>query len=276
MDSTSIIESLNSLLTKVFLSLETKIFKVLDEITYISTDILKKEPLKNIKMENDKESFIILISSLILFITISFLISKFFNIYNSEKQENTIIYFLKIIVCAIISSMSFYIISEILKINQLFTDVIKDIGKNITNEEISFESLRIVIKDIEKYMTEDFVSLDGLIKGVVSFGMITLLINLSIRYVTIIFLIFVVPIVFMFAANTSTELIFKSWTKLFATQLLTQELIYIILIIPLSFKAKQEDMFKIVLVGSIYLLYRINIFADKIFENIGNKIIKRE
>ena len=60
MEQSSIIENINSLLTKIFLSVETKIFSVLDDITYVSENILKNEPLKNMKLE-DKETICLVI-----------------------------------------------------------------------------------------------------------------------------------------------------------------------------------------------------------------------
>lgn len=275
MEQSSIIENINSLLTKIFLSVETKIFSVLDDITYVSENILKNEPLKNMKLE-DKETICLVISSFIIFLIIIFVVYKFLNMYDSSSNNNLYIYMFKLIICAILSSMSVYILSEILKLNSLFTDVIKNIGEDITGYNISFDSLKDIVKNMEDYMTEDFVSLDGVIKGLVSFGMITLTINLSIRYVTILFLIFISPVAFILAASANTFLIFKNWLILFITELLVQDLIYALLIIPLSFKSKEEYMFKIVLIGSIYLLYRVNNFSSKIFANVGNKVSRRD
>ncbi|MBR6614022.1 MAG: hypothetical protein IKK84_04575, partial [Clostridia bacterium] len=51
--------------------------------------------------------------------------------------------------------------------------------------------------------------------------------------------------------------------------LLMQNIVVVVLIIPLSFKNTDEIMYKIVLVGSIYLLYKINTFARELINISG-------
>ena len=124
-------------------------------------------------------------------------------------------------------------------------------------------------------MSSEAISLDGIIKGIVSIGASSILITLIVRYVTIIVLIILSPIAIMFAVNSCTYSLFSAWCKKLLVCILTQNIIAVILIIPLSFKNTDDVMYKVVLAGSMYLLYMINNFARELI-NIGGGINVRK
>ena len=191
------------------------------------------------------------------------------SMYNGYKQENIFKFVFKLAVFLILSSSSMYIVETVLDINNMFTEVILSIGKDVAKTEVSFEGLKECITDVEKHMSNDAVSVDGIIKGVVSLGASSILITLSIRYVTAIVLVLLSPIAIMFAASNNTYSLFLAWLKAFLINILTQNIIAVILIIPLSIKETGELMYKIVLVGSIYLLYKINTFTRELINISG-------
>ena len=125
-------------------------------------------------------------------------------------------------------------------------------------------------------MSEEALSIDGIIKGVISFGATTMLITFAIRYVTIMFLILVSPIAIMCASSSMTYGIFKNWTRSFLGNLLMQNIVVMILMIPLCVREVDNDLFKIILVGSIYLLYRINSFSKEFLGNTSEPIARRK
>ena len=120
-------------------------------------------------------------------------------------------------------------------------------------------------------MNNDIFSVDGVIKGIISFGAVSLLINFSIRYVTIIFLIAISPIVFIFSANNFMKGIFDVWIKMFITSLSIQIIVKFIIFIPISYKSKDTLLYKIILVGAIYLLYQVNNFTNQILQKINER-----
>ena len=93
----------------------------------------------------------------------------------------------------------------------MLTNIILNIGEDITKKEISFESLKECITNIEKSMSSDAISIDGVIKGVISIGASSILITLAIRYVTIIVLIILSPVAIMLAANDNTYSLFLAY-----------------------------------------------------------------
>jgi len=91
-----------------------------------------------------------------------------------------------------------------------------------------------------------------------------------------IFLSVVSPVAIMFAASSATYGIFKSWVKMLLSNLFMQNVVVIILMIPLAVRDVDSDLFKIILVGSIYLLYRINNFSKEFLGNISEQIVRRK
>ena len=77
------------------------------------------------------------------------------------------------------------------------------------------------------------------------------------------------PFAVMFSITTSTRGIFNSWFKIFIINLFQQWIVKLLLIIPLSFKNIDTDIFKIIVLGTIYLLYKINVFSKEFLGNIS-------
>ena len=127
---------------------------------------------------------------------------------------------------------------------------------------------------IEDLLNSDMLSLDGIIKGVISFGSISILINFAIRYVTVIFLIIISPFAFASLSSELTLGIFKTWIKTLIVSLMTQVIVKFIILIPMLYKNVNSMMYKIILVGSIYIIYKINNFTKEIFLKITSDMPK--
>lgn len=276
MEVTNIINAINTIAEKIFKSVEGEVFKGLDDLLIINEKILYKEPLKTLFITGDKEGLIILTLSFVIFFLVYYVISRMLAMYSGENVDNVFKYMLRIIVCVICSVCSLFLCEQILNMNGILTEIIANIGKDLTGQKICFESLRELVLNLDEYMSEEALSIDGIIKGVISFGATTILITFAIRYVTVIFLVLVSPIAIMFASSSVTYGIFKSWTKMFCGNLLMQNIVVIILMIPLSVREIDNDLFKIILVGSIYLLYRINNFSKEFLGNISEQIVRRK
>lgn len=271
----NILNNLNILLEKFFGTVESEVFVLLDKLYKITPKILEEEPLKRILTKDVEENIVLILISLIILFIIFYLITYMFSLYSGNKQESVFKFVFKVIIFLMLSSSSIYIIETILDLNNMLTDVILNVGEDITKKKISFVSLGECIGNIEKYMGKDAVSIDGVIKGVVSIGASSMLITLAIRYVTIIILVILSPVAIMFAASGNTYSLFLAWIKSFLISILTQNIIAIVLIIPLSFKNAEDVMYKIVLAGSMYLLYKINTFSRELINITGGNGVRK-
>jgi len=276
MEVENILSTINIIAEKIFKSVEGEVFKGLDEFLIVNESILNREPLKTLFVKSDGEGLIVLAISFVIFFLVYYIIVRTITMYNGESTENVFKYMLRVVLCVICSASSLFVCEQILSINGLLTDVIASIGKDLTGEKICFESLREIAVNLDEFMSEEAISVDGIIKGVISFGATSILITFAIRYVTLIFLVLISPIAIMFAASSATYGIFKSWIKMLCSTLVVQDVVLVILMIPLSVKTIDNNLFRIILVGSIYLLYKINNFSKEFLGSISEQIVRRK
>lgn len=272
MQAQDILNNLNIIAEKLFKSVETQVFKTLDDIVIIGTDILKTEPLKNIFFESKVNGLIIIANSLILFFFIYYVLSNLIIMYNGNKVSNMYSFVIRIIFVTILVNSSYYICEQVLNILELFTNSIDIFAKDLAGQSVSFVNLKETIISINDFMKSDVLSLDGIIKGMISFGAISVLINFSIRYVTVIFLVIISPFALVSLASDLSVEFFKTWIKLFFTNLLVQIVVKLFILIPLMYKHTNSVMYKIILVGTIYLIYKINNFSKEIFIKFSSQI----
>lgn len=271
MEANDIITNLNYLLEKVFKSIEGEIFKTLDKLTIIGPEILKEEPLKNIVFENKVNGLVIIANTLILFFVIYYVFKQLIGIYNGNKIESIYVFIIRIIIVCIIVNFSYYICEEILNIFGILGESIDTYASDLINRKVTFENLKDSIINIENIINTDLVSLDGIIKGIISFGSVSILISFSVRYVTVIFLIIISPLAFVCLSSNLTSGIFNMWVKMLIVNLTLQIGIKLLIFIPLAYKNQNDIIYKIILVGTISLIYKLNIFIKELLARISNE-----
>ena len=271
MEANDIITNLNYLLEKVFKSIEGEIFKTLDKLTIIGPEILKEEPLKNIVFENKVNGLVIIANTLILFFVIYYVFKQLIGIYNGNKIETIYVFIIRIIIVCIIVNFSYYICEEILNIFGILGETIDTYASDLINRKVTFENLKDSIINIENIINTDLVSLDGIIKGIISFGSVSILISFSVRYVTVIFLIIISPLAFVCLSSNLTSGIFNMWVKMLIVNLTLQIGIKLLIFIPLAYKNQNDIIYKIILVGTISLIYKFNIFIKELLARISNE-----
>lgn len=271
MEANDIITNLNYLLEKVFKSIEGEIFKTLDKLTIIGPEILKEEPLKNIVFENKVNGLVIIANTLILFFVIYYVFKQLIGIYNGNKIESIYVFIIRIIIVCIIVNFSYYICEEILNIFGILGESIDTYASDLINRKVTFENLKDSIINIENIINTDLVSLDGIIKGIISFGSVSILISFSVRYVTVIFLIIISPLAFVCLSSNLTSGIFNMWVKMLIVNLILQIGIKLLIFIPLAYKNQNDIIYKIILVGTISLIYKFNIFIKELLARISNE-----
>lgn len=272
MDAQDVINNLNIIAEKMFKSVETQVFKTLDEIVLIGTDILQNEPLKNIFYDNKVNGLIIIANSLITFFLIYYVLLNLICMYNGNKVPNIASYIIRLIFVSLLVNSSYFICEQILNIFEIFTNSIDIFASELVNQKITFENLKEVIVSINDFMNSDLLSLNGIIKGMISFGAVSVLINFAIRYVTVIFLIVISPFAFVSLASDISSEVFKTWIKLLSTNLFIQIIVKLLILIPIAYKDTNNTMYKIILVGTIYLIYKINNFTKEIFLKFSSDI----
>lgn len=277
MENMNLIGNINVVFEKLFGSIEKDIFKTLDDILIISEDIVKKEPLSNLISINGINYITVIANSLILFFAIYYTITNFICMYNGNKQQHVFKFILKLIIVGILANFAVYICTSIIEINNILTTTIDEIAGKVSKDRLSFECLKDRILDVNEYMKDsDALSLNGIIKGMLSFGSVSVLLTFAVRYVTVLFLILISPIAFICLSSKLTSGIFYSYIKIFIINLMMQNVIKLILLIPIACKNTTNLMYKIIMVGSIYTIYKANTFTKEIFNKITSDKFGRE
>jgi len=271
LDKTEIIEiiisTINSIFEKLFSSIDNNIYSSLDNFVFINGDIVNNSFIQKLLGSNGKSGIIYLADALLLGVIIYYSVRLSFSTFSGHTVEKPSIFILKMIVLGIFINFSYFFAEQTLNLNELISNSIKEIGKTVLNKEISFSN---IIKELNSVISIgsssfDIFSLDGIIKGFISTGLLNLLLTYSLRYVMVQVFILLTPLSILTLINSSTSWIFKSWLKALFSLLLLQSLVSIILIIMLSFDSSS----KILLIGSIYALIRSNSYLKELLGGIS-------
>lgn len=270
-----ITNSINIILNNLFSSIDNSLYSFLDNLIFIDEKIINNSFFNNILDNNFSNNLIFLSNSLLFGFVIYYSIKLIFShlFYIELEKPNHFIF--KLIVFSICIKYSYFICDQILNINYLISGSIREIGKYFFNFDISFNTLILKLNSIINIESDSFniFSVDGIIKGFISFGLFNLLFSYSLRYIMIKVFILISPFSFLTLINHSTSWFFKSWFRNFIGLLLLQSLVSIILLIIFSIEYNPSDLFsKFMYIGGIYALTRANIFIKEIIGSISTDI----
>lgn len=262
-----IIETINSIFSNLFSSIDNNIYSNLDTFTFIDKNIINNSFFEEILGSNGKNGVLYLTDALFLAIIIYYSIRLAYSSFSGNTIEKPSQFIFKMIILGIIINSSYFICEQILNINYLLSESIKEIGKSIVNKDISFSSLILNLNSTISIGQNSFdlFSFDGMIKSFISVGLLNLLFTYSLRYIMVQVFVITTPIVLVSLINSSTYWIFKSWAKGFFSLLILQSFVSIIITIMLSF----DDSNKLLLIGAIYALIKSNSYIREIFGGIN-------
>ena len=182
-----IINTINTILGNLFSSIDNNLYNLLDDITFISSDILNDKNFENIFGTSASNGILLISNSLllgfILYFSFKFLLSHF--TYSQIESPHN--FLLKLVICGICMNFSYFLISQFLDIFSNISLAIRNLGENLFNKNICFSEL---ILDINNTISVDvssidIFSLDGLIKGTITFSLLNLVFSYSFRYILI-------------------------------------------------------------------------------------------
>lgn len=269
-----ITQTINALFNSLFSSIDNNAYATLDDITFISADILKDDFLEKILGTNTTTGIIIIANALVVGFVIYYGIRYMCSSYVSSKVERPYQFIFKLIIVVAFVNCSFFICEEVLSINSFISNAIRGIGESVFHTSINFENLIIKINCIvSNDGTINVFSFDGMIKGFTSFGLFNLLFSFSLRYVMVKVFVLITPFMIITTLNESTAWIFKSWLKSVFSLLIVQSMVSIILLIIFANDFSVSNTYtKLMYIGSIYALMRANSYVRQIFGGISTDV----
>ena len=172
-------------------------------------------------------------------------------------------------------NFSFFILQYILDLNSNISLSIRNIGENLLKKNICFSELINIINSsmsIENSSINIF-SLDGLIKGTLTFSLLNLIFSYSLRYILIKVFALLTPFAFISLTTNSTSWFFKAWFRNLFSLLFIQIVVSLILLILFSMDYSSSNLFvKFIYVGGIYALIRANSFVKEFIGGISTNV----
>lgn len=269
----TIIQTINTLFGNLFSSIDNNIYSVLDDITFIDTDILKTTNFENLFGSSIDSGFLLIANALIIgfviYYSIKLILSNFF-VCQAQPPEQFI---LKIIILTIFMNSSFFICEQIVNIVSLISSAIRGLGEELFSVNICFSSL-IEKLDSVIYLENsnlNIFSIDGIIKSFISFGFFNLIFSYSVRYIMIKVFILISP--FAILSYSTSPNFLKVWIKCFLSLLLVQILVAIVLLILFAIDFNSSNLFsKFIFVGAIFSLIKANSYVREFMGGISTDI----
>lgn len=267
-----VINTINSIFSDLFKSIDTNLFKVLDDLTFINSNILNDKYFGKI-FGTTSTNGILLIANALLFGYILYYSAKYLSSnFTFSKIENPTQFIFKLIIYGIAMNSSYFIIGQILDINSGITSAIRSIGEDLFKQNICFSKLIEAINSNLQITDNNFniFSVDGLIKGTTTLSLVNLVTVYALRYVTIKILVLISPFAILSLSLENTSVFFKLWFRNLLSMLFIQIVVSLVLLILFSVDYKSNDlMVKFIYIGGIYSLIKANSFVKEFMIGTG-------
>jgi len=262
--TSTILDTINTILGNLFSSIDNNIYTILDDITFVSSDIIYDSFFEKI-LGTSASNGILLIANSLLFGLVLYYSIKYLIAHLTYKQtEKPIQFMFKAIIFGVCINFSYFIIELLLDLFSNITLAIRGIGEILYGKNICFAELILEINNTISVDTSslDVFSLDGLIKASLTMSLLNLVFTYSFRYIMIKIFILLTPFAILSLILDSTSWFFKSWLRNIFSLLFIQIIVSIVLLILFSMDYSSNNlMTKFIYVGAIYALIKSNSFV---------------
>jgi len=270
--TTTIIQTINSIFYTLFSSIDNSIYQVLDELTFINSNILHDSLFQKLFGTSTSSGLLLIANSLLFGFALYYAIRLIYSYYMNLQVERPYQFIFKLLIFGIIMNTSYFICEQFLELNSYISDAIRTVGYNILGHEISFSELINQLNTIISVGETDFTifSFDGLIKSFISIGLFNLIFSYALRFILVKVFITLSPFAILSLINQSTSWLFKTWFRTLLSLLLQQSFVSIILLIIFSFPYQADNTFsKLIYIGGIYALIHINSYLRTLIGGIS-------
>lgn len=271
----SIIQTITSIFQTLFSSIDNNIYKILDDLVFIDSDILNNSIFEKIFGTNTSNGLLIIANSLLIGFALYYGVRLLYSYYMNLQVERPYQFIFKLLIFGIIMNCSFSICQQFLELNSFISQAIQSLGKHLFGYNISFSELILQLnKSISLGETElNIFSFEGLIKGFISFGLFNLIFSYSLRFILVKLFVLLTPFAILSLINQSTSWFFKTWLRTILSLLLQQSLVAIILLLLFSINLSSTDIFsQLLCVGGMYALIRTNSYMRSLIGGISTDV----
>lgn len=271
----TILNTINYIFETLLSSIDNKLYGILDDLTFINSDILHDDYFSKIFGTSTTNGFLLIANSLLLGILLYYAIRYFLAHITYVEAEKPFAFIFKLIIYGICMNFSYFILEQLLNINSYITLAIRDLGNQLFGKSICFSELISIINSTVSVDNSslNIFSLDGLLKTTMSMSLLGLVFSYSLRYVMVKIFILISPFAILSKSSSSLSWFFKSWAKNLFSLLFIQIIVSIVLLILFSIKYDSSNLFtKFVYIGGIYALLQVNSFVREFIGGVSTNV----
>lgn len=271
----TIINTINTILQNLFSSIDNNLYNILDDITFISEDILTDKYFEKIFGPSISDGILLISNSLLLGFLLYYSIKYLMAHLTFLQTESPYQFIFKLVICGTCMNFSYFIIGQFLSLFSTITLSIRSLGETLFDTEICFSTL---INEINSTISIDsstlnIFSLDGIIKSTLSISLLSLIFSYSFRFIMVKVFVLITPFAILSLSLSSTSWFFKSWIKNLFSLLFIQIIVSLVLLIIFSMDYSSGNLLvKFLYIGAIYALIKANSFVREFIGGISTTI----
>lgn len=261
--TTNIIEAINTILGNLFSSIDNNVYDILDDITFINSDIITDSYFEKILGTSTSNGILLITNSLLSGFLLYYSIKYLFSHFTYQQVERPQQFLLKIVVWGICINFSYFFIEQFINIVSNISLSIRGIGEDLFHKNICFSELILELNNtLSVNSSLDVFSLDGIIKASLTMSLLNLVFTYSFRYIMIKIFILITPFALLSLTLENTSWFFKAWSRNLFSLLFIQIIVSIVLLILFSMDYSSNNlMTKFIYIGAIYALIKSNSFV---------------
>ncbi len=271
----TIINTINTIFENLFSSIDNNLYSVLDDITFISTDILNDNNFEKIFGTSTTNGILLISNSLLIGIILYYGIKLLLANFTYTQVEMPSQFIFKLIIFGICMNSSYFIVGQFIGIMSNISQAVSDLGEDLFGKNICFQELITTINNTAAINTAtiNVFSVEGLIKGTLTVSLLGLVFSYALRFIMVKVFILIAPFAFLSLAQNSTSWFFKSWIKNLFSLLFIQIIASIVLLLMFSMNFSTNNLLnKFLYVGGIIALIRVNSFVREFIGGISTDV----
>lgn len=271
----TIIDTINTIFETLFASIDNNLYSLLDEITFINSDILNDSNFEKLFGTSTSNGILLVANSLLLGFLLYYGFKYLMSHITYHKVDSPFSFVIKIVVFGICMNFSFFIVQMLLDLNSNISLAIRSLGENLFGKNICFSELINTINTKASIDTSslNIFSIDGLIKSTLSISLLSLVFSYSLRYIMVKVFVLLAPFAFISLCTDNTSWFFKAWLKNLFSLLFIQIIVSLVLLILFSLDFDDTNLFnKFVYVGGVYALIRANTFVREFIGGVSTNV----
>ena len=271
----TIINTINTIFENLFSSIDNNLYSVLDDITFITSDILKDNYFEKIFGTATTNGILLIANSLLVGLLIYFGARLLLANFTYTQVESPGQFILKLIIFGICMNASYFLVGQFVDIISSVSLAIRGLGEDLFKKSICFSELITTVNNTMAIKTTsiNIFSIDGLIKGTLTVSLFGLVFSYALRYIMVKVFILISPFAFLSLAQNSTAWFFKAWIKNFFSLMFIQIIVSIVLLILFSMDYSTNNLLtKFLYVGGLYALIRVNSFVREFIGGVSTNV----